>query len=826
MKPHVFIGFGLLFIQSAVADTIQIDKGFYEGAFPICKPFMIDKEDVNGETFKLKDLMKSNRPPLQASSKKDQISYGEALPPITGENALSYIRFDLTSDNYTKGNLLIDGVKEYALYVNGELHSGNELTLMPGRTDVVMQCLRNKEDKDTFRISFATKQDSYIKINYEGKRAYTMNDLMNGPHYGNVKLSPSGKYLITDYYESYSGGESKWYCTITETASQKLIQRFNNYVSLNWLPGKDIIYYTQKGKNGNGTELITLNPETLKEELLATHIPSTRFTLSPACDYLVYSKYDSPDKKKKATRQLYDPDDRQPGWRSRNTLYLYNLKTGLTQQLTFGQTSAHLADISTDGRKLLISFSRRDLTVRPQNTTTLIMMDAQTLQTDTILHNERFLNSFQFSPDGKQLLITGSPECFNGIGRNVAEGQIPSMYDIQMYLYNLNDCKITPLTTHFNPSVDNAVWSAYNNMIYFTANNRDCVDFYSLSPESKEIREYQLPTDVIQRFSISTHGERMAFYGQTAISARTLYWCDLKKDAPTCNPIGEINFKTYSADFELGECKDWNYRTIHGDTIYGRYYLPPHFNADKKYPMIVYYYGGCTPTQRILEINYPHEVLAGQGYIVYVIQPSGTIGFGQEFSARHVNAWGQRTAEDIINGTKLFCKEHPFVDNKKIGCIGASYGGFMTQYLLTQTDIFATAISHAGISNITSYWGGGYWGYSYNQAAAANSYPWNNPDLFVKQSPLFNADKIHTPLLLLHGTADTNVPTTESIQLFTALKLLGREVTFIEIDGENHVITNYNKRMEWQNTIFAWFAKWLKDKPQWWNDLYPRKGLQ
>ena len=96
---------------------------------------------------------------------------------------------------------------------------------------------------------------------------------------------------------------------------------------------------------------------------------------------------------------------------------------------------------------------------------------------------------------------------------------------------------------------------------------------------------------------------------------------------------------------------------------------------------------------------------------MYVIQPSGTIGFGQEFSARHVNAWGKRTADDIIEGTKQFCKEHPFVDEKRIGCLGASYGGFMTQYLQTQTDIFAAAVSHAGISDVTSYWGEGYWGY-------------------------------------------------------------------------------------------------------------------
>ena len=90
---------------------------------------------------------------------------------------------------------------------------------------------------------------------------------------------------------------------------------------------------------------------------------------------------------------------------------------------------------------------------------------------------------------------------------------------------------------------------------------------------------------------------------------------------------------------------------------------------------------------------------------------------------------------------------------------------------------------------------------------------------------LFNADKIHTPLLFLHGAVDTNVPVGESIQMFTALKLLGRETALVVVDGQDHHIKDYQKRIQWQNTIFAWFAKWLQDDPTWWNTLYPPKTL-
>ena len=157
---------------------------------------------------------------------------------------------------------------------------------------------------------------------------------------------------------------------------------------------------------------------------------------------------------------------------------------------------------------------------------------------------------------------------------------------------------------------------------------------------------------------------------------------------------------------------------------------------------------------------YSPQLFASRDYVVYVIQPSGTIGYGQEFSARHVNAWGDYTADNIIEGTKKFCEAHPFVNAERIGCLGASYGGFMTMYLQTKTDIFAAAASHAGISNVTSYWGEGYWGYSYNAIAAAGSYPWSQPDLFTKHGALFNADKIHTPLLMVRTTS---LPTTTNV---------------------------------------------------------------
>ncbi len=233
------------------------------------------------------------------------------------------------------------------------------------------------------------------------------------------------------------------------------------------------------------------------------------------------------------------------------------------------------------------------------------------------------------------------------------------------------------------------------------------------------------------------------------------------------------------------------------------------------------FYGGTSPIDKSFGGRYPKDLWTEHGYIVYVLQPSGATGFGQEFSALHVNDWGRTTAAEVITGTKKLLESHPFINPYRVGCIGASFGGFMTQLIITRTDLFAAAVSHAGISMIASYWGEGYWGYGYNAVAAAESFPWNRKDVYVDQSPLFAADRIVTPLLLLHGASDTNVPPGESEQMYTALKILGKEVEYIKYSGQNHFILDYKKRVAWSDAQLAWFDKWLKDQPEWWNDMYP-----
>ena len=491
-------------------------------------------------------------------------------------------------------------------------------------------------------------------------------------------------------------------------------------------------------------------------------------------------------------------------------------------RLTYGSAGVYLSDISQDAKKLLLCYTRFDPAKMPFERRTIVEMDAYTGKVDTLLADTAFISSAIYSPDATRLLISASPASFNRLGCEVGKDMNPNAFDYRLYLYDIVSHRTKPLLPGFKPSVGNYQWSRGDGQIYFVADDASGRGIFSLNPESGAVKSYRIPIECVSGFSMAV-GQRknpdfMAF-GQSGERARDMVIGKLDTTTPRVKPFGPLSFEKSVGDVAVGSCRDWKFLTSRGDSIDGFFFLPPNFDETKKYPMIVYYYGGCTPSTKCLEYQYPVQVLAGQGYVVYVVNPSGCIGYGQEFAARHVNAWGKRTAEDIIEGTRQFCKEHTFVDASKIGCMGASYGGFMTQYLQTRTDLFAAAVSHAGISNIASYWGGGYWGYTYGECAQYGSFPWNNPSLYVEQSPLFSADKIKTPLLLLHGTVDTNVPTNESQQLYTALKILGKEVEYVQVDGENHVIVDYKKRMAWQQVIFAWFAKHLKNDDAWWKSL-------
>lgn len=817
MNKTTILALASIAAMSLRAETFEIDSFGYYGPYAIQAPLMVDSVNVKGQKIDSDDLSPA---PGHISLSGPHTVFSSGKAPSADGNAVHILTFDIENTTYTEPVLTVEGIDGFSFYVDGRKTDPSDITLRPATHRMAIRYVTTPEtETDSLKVTLESGKDAGFSMRKDRKRRYTLLDVLHGTSVTGTSISPDGKYAITTYVDTRRGGDVTRRYRLTRLSDGQTIAESSRFIS--WMPSGASYFYFDEGTEGR--RVTSVDVATGERHVISDALPEDAgVAVSPDGSFLLLSSSEEGRKEDLKVYEILEPEDRQPGWRERASLSILDLRTGITRPLTFGNRNVYCQDISDDSRKLLISTTRSRLEKRPTTVTSVYVLDLATMKADTIVSDDGFISRAMFSPDATKVLVTGSPEALGGVGSNVPEGRIPSMTDNQLFMIDLATRHVTPLTKDFNPSVAKAEWSRADGRIYLTAEDRDRVNLFRLDPATGAIARIDLPEETVTGFSLPDKGTAMMWYGESASKPRSLYMLDTKS---LRSRLLDTPKREMLADVGLGRCEAWDFVSSRGDTINGRFYLPPDFDPAKKYPLIVNYYGGCSPTGRNFESRYPHNAYAAQGYVVYVINPSGATGFGQEFSSRHVNTAGEGVAQDIIEGTKKFCEEHPYVDSGKIGCIGASYGGFMTQYLQTVTDIFAAAISHAGISDHTSYWGEGYWGYSYSEVSMAGSYPWTNPDLYMKQSPLYNADKIHTPLLFLHGDKDNNVPVGESIQMFTALKLLGRPTAFVAVADQDHHIMEYDKRIKWQDTIFAWFARYLKDDPTWWDALYPPTPL-
>jgi dipeptidyl aminopeptidase/acylaminoacyl peptidase len=835
--------------ETPVADPIPVTEILSAGPVTLALPAFHD-EDKAG--VKADDLFQAlpGLPQKQWPRSGDQFSdqdgtitwkMAKAVRPMDkpdAETAARYAAFYVTTDRWQKATLTVTGDHPVAAVLDGaaislskeEVKEGEvaiqtgEVTLTIGKHLVCLRTMYDEEAEADWSWELSVTPDveagpESLAFSTDPAHNADIQLILHAPRINHVGLSPDGKLAAVGMSEYRNGSDRETWIEIRDTKNGDLVHLWrgaDNPSRLGWLPtGRTLSWQTSK--DDKTTVWVHDLSEGSAHAVLEDIEDLGSWQWAPDGKSLFYEISRSPEADPRKVKRVAHPADRQSWWRDRTHLMQVFLPGGLTRRLTAGPLSPEGWVVSPDGKQLLFFTNVPDMQARPYNITTMWMMDLETLAVEKVMEDP-WVAGAQFSPDQKTLLIQGSPSAFDGLGRNLPESMQANDYGGQLYLWDLAKKSATPISKDLVPDASWVEWSPADGMIYARTTDTQYRNFYRYDPKKKTWKKLDTGMEFTNELALPKSGNTAVVRGTSSTTPNRLYALDLKKNRPRL--ILDPGTDAYR-DITLGKVENWATKLENGMELDGFVYYPPGFDKSKKYPLIVYYYGGTSPVTRDFGGRYPKNVWAGQGYLVYVPEPSGATGYGQEFAARHVNDWGILTAGEVIEGTKAFLAAHPYADGEKVGCMGASYGGFLTQYVITQTDLFAAAISHAGISDISSYWGEGLWGYAYGARALAHSFPWKDRELFIEQSPLFHADKITTPLLLVHGDSDTNVPKGESDQLFTALKMLDREVEYVQIQGQDHWIQDHGQRIVWNDTILAFWAKYLKGQPQWWSELYP-----
>jgi hypothetical protein len=440
---------------SALAETIEVQKLKHAGPYPVATPWMADSVNVKGEKFSMEGVLDS---PLSFTllNNGKEVAASQLLAD-SRQNALHLASFTVSNTSRTQATIEVKGLKQYRLFVDGEQVKVNgdkaETVLMPSTHTVVIKYLtassadasafqknasekssssEKKADQD-FKISITAadgKQLSVGESSASTKRTFNIYDVICMPNYASVQMSPNGKFMIVSKTWVDRQGKNHSVNELRNCQTNKVVASFEE--SVRWMPRTNKLYFTEKasdssiageGKADGEVQLITINPMNMEREVLAANIPEGWFLFTPDEKSLIYTLYEEGRKKDPQVYDVKEPDDRQPGWRTRSYLAKYDLASGILQPLTFGYHNVYLNDISADSRYLLIGKSEERLTKRPTTLNSLYRLDLNDMSVEALVEKGEFLNSAQFSPDGKSILVTGSPEAFDEINFVVAEGK-------------------------------------------------------------------------------------------------------------------------------------------------------------------------------------------------------------------------------------------------------------------------------------------------------------------------------------------------------------------------------------------------------------------
>lgn len=379
----------------------------------------------------------------------------------------------------------------------------------------------------------------------------------------------------------------------------------------------------------------------------------------------------------------------------------------------------------------------------------------------------------------------------------------------RLFLFDRASGHRTNLTESFDRSVDSLVWSPNNHTIFFTAEEHAEAPIYSIETVEGAKPVVVVNTGYNTELSYSAAGRMFVFTRPTMMAPAEIFAAG--PGGGRVRQITHVNDARLAA-LDIATPEWFWFDGAENTKVHGAILRPPHFDPSRKYPAVLLIHGGPEGAwDDSWTYRWNSQVFAAAGYVIVMINPRGSTGYGQKFTDEIVNDWGGKVYDDLMKGLDYAIANYKFIDADRVAAAGGSYGGYMVDWIAGHTGRFKALISHAGPYDKPSMYGGTeeLW---FEEREMAGT-PWTNPDSYRKWSPstyAANFGKYKTPTLVIDGEMDFRIPYEQGLQFFTALQRQGVPSKLVIFPDEGHWILKPQNSEFWYSTFLDWLAKYLK----------------
>ena len=483
---------------------------------------------------------------------------------------------------------------------------------------------------------------------------------------------------------------------------------------------------------------------------------------------------------------------------SKFVAYTCRKKTGVNYAVST-DSDIYLYDIATGNTRNLC---------KPANYKPVDFDPTKTMKTQAINHQKEDLNmgydvNPKFSPDGRYI-------AWQSMARDGYESDRN-----RLCVYTLADGTKNYVTETFDSNVDDFCWANDSRTLYFIGVWHACENLYqtNLRGEVKQLTDDWADFGSVQ---LLNNGNKLLASRHSFQQGDELYVVTPGKDAKKTK-VQQLTFenKLFYDKLAFGKVQERWVKTTDGKEMQYWVILPPHFDENKKYPTLLFCEGGPqSPVSQFWSYRWNMQIMAANDYVVIAPNRRGLPGFGSEWNEQVSGNWTGQCMDDYLTAIDDAANNLPFVDKDKLGCVGASFGGFSVYYLAGHHNKrFKAFIAHDGAFNLESMYTDteeawfSNWEY---EDAYWNRDQTNNAKRTYENSPHRFVDKWDTPILCIHGEKDYRINANQGFGAFNAARMRGIPAELLIFPDENHWVLKPQNGVLWQRTFFGWLDKWLK----------------